>query len=71
MFNVSVSSNLCNCKLQRQIFVTARDFVIIHFDNILQKYFTAVIAIASRYQRELSNFLPIGHLPAQRQQQKH
>ena len=42
---------------QRQIFVIARVF----HKNVL----IAVIAAARHYQRELSNLLPTGHLPAQ------
>ena len=52
---------------QPQIFVTARVFDIMQFDNMLQKCF-AVFAVARHYQRELWKLLPIEHLPAQSQQ---
>ena len=44
VFNVSVSS------AQRQIFVIARVFDIMQFDNMLQKRLIAVITVTRHYQ---------------------
>ena len=47
-------------------------FDIMQFENICYKnVLNAVIAVARHYQREISNLLPIGHLPAQSKQLKH
>ena len=55
---MSVSSAL------RQIFVIARVFDMVQFANY-EGVLIAVIEVARYHQQELSNLLPIGHLPAQ------
>ena len=53
---------------QRQIIVTVFLFDIMQFDKMLKFFLIAAIAVARHYQQELLNLLPIGYLPAQRQQ---
>ena len=59
------------CSAQWNIFVIACVFDIIQFDNMLQNFFNCSYRGTRHYQRVLSNLPPIGHLPAQIQQQKH
>ena len=64
VFNISVSST------QWQIFVITLFLPscnLISYKNVL----ITVIGVSRYYQQELSNPLPIGHLPAQSQQYKH
>ena len=53
---------------QRQIIVTVFFFDTMQFDKMLKIFLIAAITVARHYQQELLNLLPIGYLPAQRQQ---
>ena len=59
VFNVSVSS------AKRQIFVNARVFDTCNLTTCYKNVLIAVITVAHHYQRELSNLLSIGYLPAE------
>ena len=53
---------------QREIIVTVFFVDTMQFDKMLKNFLIAAITVARHYQQELLNLLPIGYLPAQRQQ---